>query len=276
MQDTVRSPVARDRLLTDALEANLWSMWSQFGRAAGGTLHDEPETLWFETPIAVPPYNMVVRFQGSQDSDPVIDGIFARFRERGVPFLWLVHPTTRPADLRQRLETRGFEEVEPITGMAMELAALPPLPAVPSGIEIHAVTPDHEMGAFEAFVAARWHVPAAARMHLQSIVDVARIGLPGSPNRSWLVVKDGVALAKASTHDAAGAVGLYGMATKPEARGMGLARLVCLIALHEARSRGHELAILHSTPMAVSLYKGIGFREVAPFHLYAAPQSFYA
>jgi len=171
-------------------------MWSQFGRAAGGTLHDEPETLWFETPIAVPPYNMVVRFQGSQDSDPVIDGIFARFRERGVPFLWLVHPTTRPADLRQRLETRGFEEVEPITGMAMELAALPPLPAVPSGIEIHAVTPDHEMGAFEAFVAARWHVPAAARMHLQSIVDVARIGLPGSPNRSWLVVKDGVALAK--------------------------------------------------------------------------------
>jgi ribosomal protein S18 acetylase RimI-like enzyme len=259
-----------------ALEENLWSMWSQFGRGRGGVLHDEPPALWFETPIPVPPYNMVVRFQGEERSDDAIARIFDHFRERGVPFLWLVHPSARPADLPSRLRARGFEEVEPITGMTMELSALPALPAAAPGVEVHLVTPEHEMCAFEEFVAARWSVPESARAHLQSIVDVARIGLPGSPNRAWVVVRDGVALAKAFTHDAAGAVGLYGMATKPEARGLGLARLVCLTALHDARARGHEVTILHSTPMAVSLYTGIGFREVAPFHLYAAPHSFYA
>jgi ribosomal protein S18 acetylase RimI-like enzyme len=265
------------RALTDAaLEENLWSMWSQFGRGRGGVLHDEPPALWFETPIPVPPYNMVVRFHGDDRSDDAIEHVFAQFRERGVPFLWLAHPSTRPADLPSRLRVRGFEEVEAITGMAMDLTALAAPPAAMAGVEVHAVTPEHEMCAFEEFVAARWNVPESARAHLQSIVDAARIGLPGSPNRAWVVVKDGIALAKAFTHDAAGAVGLYGMATKPEARGMGLARLVCLTALHDARARGHGLAILHSTPMAVSLYRGIGFREVAPFHLYAAPQSFYA
>jgi GNAT superfamily N-acetyltransferase len=259
-----------------AMEENLWSMWSQFGLAKDGALHDEGGALWFETPIPVPPYNMVVKFQGDAQADTVIDRIFAHFRSRGVPFVWLVHPSAQPADLRSRLQSRGFEEAEPITGMAMDLAGLPPLPDTPRGVEILPVTVEHAKSAFAELVVWRWHVPEAARPHLQSIMDVVRIGAAGSPNRAWVVVKDGVALAKAFTHDAAGAVGLYGMATKPEARGMGLARLVCLNALHDARTRGQTLAILHSTPMAVSLYKGIGFAEIAPFDLYAAPQSFYA
>lgn len=149
-----------------AVEENLWSMWSQFGRAKGGVLHDEARALWFETPIPVPPYNMVVRFQDDERPDGAIDRIFARFRERGVSFLWLVHPSARPADLARRLRVRGFEEVEAITGMAMDLAVLPPLPAAPPGVEIHPVTPEHDMFAFAEFVVARWHVPETARTHL--------------------------------------------------------------------------------------------------------------
>jgi GNAT superfamily N-acetyltransferase len=251
-------------------------MWSQFGRAPGCALHDDEEALWFETPIPVPPYNMVVRFHGGAHADSKIDNIFARFGARRAPFIWLVHPGARPADLRTRLRSRGFDEVEPLTGMAADLRDLPPLPAPPPGVEIHEVTPDHDLAPFVEFVAKRWHVPDCARAHLQSIVDVARIGVSGSPNRAWLAVRDGVALAKAFTHEAKGAVGLYGMATKPESRGMGLGHLVCVKALSEARVRGHELAILHSTPMAVSLYRNAGFHELAPLSIFAAPQSFYA
>ena len=259
-----------------ALEENLWSMWAQFGRAAGCTLHEDNAALWFETPIPVPPYNMVVRFQGGPDCEIALDRIFGQFRARSVPFLWLMHPSAGPADLGARLRARGFEEIEPLTGMVADLAQLPAMPSFPAGVEVHEVTPGHDLAAFTEFVAARWHVPETARAHLMSIVEIARIGVRGSPNRAWVVVKDGAALAKAFTHEAVGAVGLYGMATKPEARGMGLARLVCLKALHEARERGHDLAILHSTPMAVSLYQGVGFRPLAPFAIWAAPHSFYA
>ncbi len=260
-----------------ALESNLWSMWAQFGRAPGCTLHQSDGALWFETPIRVPPYNMVVRFQGQADANAAIDAIFAHFRARGVPFLWLVHPSATPADLTVRLKVRGFEEVEPIAGMAADLNDLPPLPDAPAGVEIHDVTPEQDFAPFMEFVASRWQVPQDARAHLQAIARATfRIGVPGSLNRAWLAVKDGVALAKAVTHDGGGAVGLYGMATKPEARGLGLGRLLCIKALSSARERGHDLAILHATPMAVSLYKGVGFRDLAPMHLYAAPHSFYA
>jgi ribosomal protein S18 acetylase RimI-like enzyme len=269
--------VKHRREFPDALEENLWSMWSQFGRARGCALHDSAQALWFETPIPVPPYNMVVRFQADpSEADGFIDRIFARFRERGAPFLWLVHPSARPGDLTQRLQRRGFEEAEPITGMVADLAHLPQMLTVPSGVEIHDVTPEHDLSPFADFVAARWQVPETSQADLQAIIDVARIGAAGSPNRAWVAVKDGVALAKAFTHDAAGVVGLYGMATKPEARGLGLARTMCIKALSDARARGHEVAVLHSTPMAVSLYEGVGFRKAAGFSIYAAPHSFYA
>jgi ribosomal protein S18 acetylase RimI-like enzyme len=267
---------ASDERARRAVEENLWRMWAQFGRGAGCTLHETQAALWFETPIPVPPYNMVVRFQGGADCDGEVDAIFAQFRKRGVPFLWFVHPSASPGDLAERLKRRGFDEVEAITGMAANMHALPPLPPAPAGVEVHEVTPAHDLTAFVEFVAARWQVPASARAHLQSIVDIVRIGAEGSPNRAWIAVKDGVAIAKAFTHDGAGEVGLYGMATKPEARGLGLGRLLCLTALHSARERGHDLAVLQSSPMAVSLYRGVGFRELAPFRLFAVPNSFYA
>ncbi len=116
----------------------------------------------------------------------------------------------------------------------------------------------------------------AERSHLAAIVRSFQVGDERSPTRAWLIVKDGKVLAKAGSHDTGGVVGLYGVATKPEARGFGFARLICLTALSAARARGRRLAVLHSTPMAVSLYRAMGFREAALFRLYAMPGSFHA
>jgi ribosomal protein S18 acetylase RimI-like enzyme len=228
---------------------------------------------WFETPLTVPPYNMVLRCTGGSDAD--IDAILARFAARNVPPLWFVHPTA-PADLPARLEARGLAEVELVTGMIANLADLPPTPPVPPGIEIHPVKAGQDFPPFMDYLVARWEVPTAERPQLEAIIKSFRIGEGGSPTRGWLVFKDGALLAKAMTQDAPGSVGLYGVATKPEARGLGLARLVCLIALNAARERGQRTAVLHSTPMAVSLYRAMGFSEVAPFRLYARPNSFHA
>jgi len=72
-----------------------------------------------------------------------------------------------------------------------------------------------------------------------------------------------------------GAAGIYGVATKPEARGLGLARMLTLNTLHAARDAGHTLGVLHSTPMAVSLYERLGFRAIAPFSVVAPPRAFH-
>lgn len=256
-----------------ALESNFWSVWHQFGRAPGCTLHERGGAVWFETPLTVPPYNMVIRYGGGTDAE--LDAIFDRFAKRKVPLLWVLHPTA-PADLTQRLTARGLAEVEEITGMVADLADLPPAPPAPAGLDIHTVTPNRDFEPFLEYVAARWEVPPAERANLAAIVRSFDVGGAQAPTRAWLAVKDGKVLAKAGTHDTQGVVGLYGVATKPEARGLGLARLICLTALVAARTRGQKTAVLHSTPMAVSLYRAMGFREVAPFRLYAAPNSFHA
>lgn len=257
------------------IEENLWSLWAQFGRGPGGCVHESATSLWFESAIPVPPYNMVVRFRGDHTADAEIDNIFARFRERGVRFIWMIHPTAQPTDLRDRLRARGFDEVEELTGMVADLSSLPDA-ELPAGIDIHEVTPGHELAMYSEFVAGRWNVPADAIEHLQMIFQIVQLGVPGSPNRAWMAFKDGVALSKVVLHETPGVIGVYGAATKPEARGLGLARAVCLRALSEARARGHDRAVLHSTPMALGLYRALGFRPVAPFGVFTTPNSFYA
>jgi GNAT superfamily N-acetyltransferase len=259
-----------------AVEENLWSMWSQFGYGPGCALHTDEGMLWFETPIPVPPYNMVVRCQVDEEADSAIAKVFSHFQHRGVPFVWVVHPSARPADLESRLEIQGFEAVEQVTGMAMDLAELQASRVVPSGVEIHRVAPAQDLALYMEFVAARWHVPVAARPHLALIADAFHIGETGSPNRAWIAVRDGMAIAKVLTHDVGEVVGIYGMATRSASRGLGLGRALCMTALADARKRGCRLAVLHSTPMAVTLYRSVGFREVGDFSLFAAPDSFYA
>jgi GNAT superfamily N-acetyltransferase len=264
------------RRTIDAVEANFWSLWSQFGRAQGCELHEERYALWFETPISVPPYNMVLRFAGGADCDAQIDAIFARYRARGVPFLWMLGPSSRPADLDERLRARGFDEAEPCPAMACDLAALPPPRELPPGVEIVSVDGEHELARYLEFVALRWQVPDGAREPLRAIGAAFRVGEPGSPNRAWLATAEGRVLAKALTHDDGSTVGLYGVATKPEARRLGLARAVSIAALRAARERGRELAVLESSPMAAPLYAALGFKTVGGFRLFAIPNSFYA
>lgn len=257
---------------TRAVEENFWSQWSQFGRAPGGTLHEEGGCVWFETPIPVPPYNAVIK--ASRHDAAVIDRIFRHFHGRGVPFLWIRHPSS-PPDLEQALNARGFVDVEPVYGMAMDLSDLPPELALPKGVTIEPVTPEHAFAPFLEFVAYRWQVPHNEQEHLRAIVRFARLGETDSPNMAFLAVRDGHALSKVAIHMEGSVAGIYGVATRPEAAGQGLARLLCTHALHRAREAGGRMAVLHSTPMAHKLYGALGFQDAGHFAVFAMDGSFH-
>jgi len=253
-----------------ALEHNLWELWSWFGRGAGCALHDEGDALWFDTPIPTLPYNGVLRSAITSDVDRRIDSLIQHYRRRRVAFLWVVHPSSRPSDLGERLRKRGLEEVEAMSGMAANLADLPEPPSAPEGFEIHEVDDETATSHLVEFVAWRWHVPAEARPHLNALNQVLCIGTPSAKVRCWMAWHEGVPVSKAILHCAAGAAGIYGVATKPEARGQGLASTLTLEALRAARQTGYHLGVLHSTPMAQKLYAMLGFHPVAPFRIFVS------
>lgn len=260
-----------------ALEENLWALWSRFGRGAGCALHETPHALWYETPIPTLPYNGVLRFR-APDRNGVggaIDGVVARFRARGVPFLWMLHPSAQPGDLASRLRARGLEESEPAEGMWIDLERLPAPEPAPRGLAIREMTSDAEQHAVLDLVRWRWGVREEDRAALEEIAAAFELGRPGSAVRCWIAWQDDEPVAKAFLHLAAGAAGLYAVATRPEARGLGLARNLALHAFAAARAAGHRLGILHSTPMARGLYRKLGFLPAANFRLFAPAGSFH-
>ena len=257
-----------------ALEENLWSLWSNFGRGEGCVLHDSDELLRFDTPITQLPYNVVLRFRGGGDVEARIDAIFAHYQGRGVPFAWLIHPSSSPDDLGERLGARGFVEAEVLPGMVMDTREMPAPDPTPDGIEIREAVGDGDLAAALDLIAWRWDVSPETRQLLAGVTRNFHVG-PDQRLRCWLAWRDGVPVSKVVINLDKGAVGLYGVATKPEARGLGLARILTLEAFAAARRDGHHLAVLHSTAMAYGLYEKLGFVSIAPFRVYAPADSFH-
>ena len=262
-----------DRLfLIRELEQNLWDTWSMFGRGPGCFLHEEDDLLWFETPIPIIPYNGVLKFQVERNADQRVHTIVEHFGRKKTQFMWILHPSSRPSDLGDRLLGRGLKDVEPVPGMALSLEDLPALPSLLDDIEVRNVAGGKDAGAYYEFAASRWNIPEEYKDHYASMARGFRLGEPGSRVHMWQAWREGQPIAKAGMYLGSRSAGIYGVVTRPEARGLGLATTLTLIALHEARSRGYEVAVLHSTPMAENLYRSLGFETIAEFRLFASEE----
>src|SRR5205085_3866831 len=79
--------------------------------------------------------------------------------------------------------------------------------------------------------------------------------------RCYVVRREGRAIASATAMRDGATVGLWNVATLPEARRHGAATTATLAALDDARTTGASLAVLASTPEALGLYERSGFVE---------------
>jgi GNAT superfamily N-acetyltransferase len=251
------------------VEMNLWETWSNFGRGPGCTLHDEGDALWFETPIPVLPYNTVLRFQVEQDVDRRIDSLVNRYKNRNVPQLWIVHPSSQPGDLAERLQKRGLQEIEVAPCMARNLEHLPEMPPIPEGVEIREALEESDLIELYGLAAWRWGVPEEHRLQLRKMIEKFEIGERTSNTRFWLAWKDGMPISKIGMYNGTGSAGIYGVATRPESRGLGIAGILMNVAMQAAKEMGHTLAVLDSSPLAEKLYQRLGFINVAPLRLFS-------
>ena len=250
-------------------------MWSVFGRGRDSRLIDTDECLAYETPLDHVPYNAVFRFRvDPAEADERITEILSPYRQRGVPFMWVYHPTSQPADLRDRLARQGLEMAEPITGMTRSLDDLPPIPEPAPGLEVFE-GPKHICD-WMRLVSWRYDLPESTSEYLKSVYQVATENSdPSSRTHVWGARRNGIPVSKVVLHLGAGVAGIYGVATREEGRRLGLASLLTLHALHFARRQGVTLAVLHSTPMAVGLYERLGFVRSADFELWSEPGRLY-
>lgn len=257
-----------DELAIRDLEQNMWSMFSIMGLGTGGRLVDTPTRLVTEAPVPQPPYNAVLRFhdEGDQPLREQAVELLSPMLDRGVTPVWVVHPTTEPG-IRDVLGALGLVCAEEIYGMCADLADID-LPEQRDDVEIRVFDQDSEHLWID-LVSWRYGLSDESSPYLR---DVYRAGLRQGTG-GLVAVDAGVPISKAVLHLADGVAGIYGVATTEAGRGRGLATYLCASALADARAAGAERTVLHSTPMAQGLYRRMGYRDVATFELWAAPDS---
>lgn len=268
-------PDAGNQTLCDAIEGNLWSGWSTLGQGPRSSFRRLHGALMVETEMRCHPYNFVQHMADEGDLAGQIDRVFEHFGKRGTDFLWLVGPSTA-AGTSDLLEAKGFVPLEEITGMAADLAPFGDgAEPIVDGVTLTEATVEM-VDDLHSLIASRWGVPEAEVAKAHELYRLFRFGYPDARGRFYVALEGGKAIGKCLLHGGAGVAGIHGVATLPPARGRGIASALTRLALRQAYRDGYRVAVLHSSPMAVSTYARLGFDAVTSFEIYGRPGSFHA
>lgn len=257
--------------LIRAIEENFIESWAQFGRS-GGELRCEAGLVRIVSAIPQIPYNGILHTaRSAAEVDADIAAQAEYFRSRGKEMIWAVTPSSQPPDLAAHLVRHGFSLLYELAGMAADLDRLPELPPLPPGVEIREVDDLASLRQYADLVVRKWRLPPDCGEWIFYLHQQWGVGADKS-RRRWLVCKDNVPVAKVFLSLAAGAAGIYGVSTMPEARRQGFGGAVTAAALRAARQTGCRIGVLHSTEMGQGVYRRLGFQEYCKIGIYAFPQ----
>ncbi|MDY6917868.1 MAG: GNAT family N-acetyltransferase [Chloroflexota bacterium] len=251
-----------------SIEASVWEQCRFYRRSPQVELHDEQDMLWYITGIPTPVFNAVVRSQLTcTDLDRRVHEVLLRFVFRRVPMMWFVGPSTQPADLATVLEDHGLEHATDMPGMAVDVFALDEEVPAPEGLIIR---PVHDHEGLDQWVRTTAHGFGARPQVADATLRFERsLGIgPDLPWRRYLGLLEGKPVATSALFLGAGVAGIDNVTTVPSERRRGIGSALTLRPLNDARSLGYRVGVLLSTPMAVSMYRRLGFREYCTISQY--------
>ncbi|OLF10706.1 hypothetical protein BLA60_14765 [Actinophytocola xinjiangensis] len=204
--------------------------------------------------------NSVVALAEPADVDRAVASVERRYAAEGLPPVFQVGPTPRPADLDERLAARGYAYGSPTLVQVAETATvLERLPDRPVSATVSG-EPDEEWLDLWWLVDGRGDASALA---------VARKILTGGPARYATVRRDGRAVAVARLALVGEWGGLYCLAVHPDARRQGLAGAVTRAVVADAATEGVGrlwLQVVAANAAARALYAQAGFTTQGSYH----------
>ncbi len=193
------------------------------------------------------------------------------FREAGLPLVVRITPFTEPPGLDAELAARGFgllDDTRVMVCPALSAAVTTAPPALPKGLH-WAALPAPEFA--EAVGALRGSPPEQRRAHAE------RLRHSPVPYEGFAIVdaaQGGRVLACGQFARESALVGLYDVFTAPDARGRGLATLLCRRLLDLAQAAGARTAYLQveaDNVPARAVYPRLGFADGYAYHYREAP-----
>lgn len=184
----------------------------------------------------------------------------AVYADAGLPLIVRITPFTLPSGLDDLLAGMGLQRFDDTRVMVLGLdrpAAAAPRPA---GVSVQSVG----LEAFAQLVGAMRGSPIAQRQ-----AHAERLANAPVPFCAFELKRDGESLACGQFAIEGDLVGLYDVFTQPEARGQGLASIVCAHLLDVAQARGARHAYLQvdaDNAPARAVYHRLGFSDAYRYH----------
>jgi GNAT superfamily N-acetyltransferase len=272
----------RPEVVIPAMEENFVQWWRYFARAPQAIFHDEPEISWLHSGNPLPEYNGVVRAQlrpersvdevADEVADVIADVIAATARSHalnGVGMSWYITPSTRPTDLGEHLQARGFVLSGTVPGMAIDLAT------EQVGVMTPGVSAFQVVRVSNAALLRQWvNVLVSSFQESEAVRQARYTGQEGlgwaedSALQRYLAFLDGEPVATSALFLDACVAGFNEVVTAPQHRRRGLATSVMLATMDAARRRGYRIGVLQASPMGESVYRRLGFSELCRFSHY--------
>ena len=248
--------------LNDALERNFADIQAHYARGVGGVVRDLVDVRLSRSGLPARVVNAVnrARFADGSRADEGIAEAKAFFGEAGVPFRWLVGPSS-PPDLATRLTAAGVPRISDTPGMALDIEQMHDEPVRLPGLEVREVAAADELedwlgvsrasAGFDDVIFGAWAASHRA------------LGWgPDAPLHNFVARLDGRPVGVSALLDMDGVAGIWNVGVLDDVRGRGIGRETTLAALRLARDLGLRTAILGSSPLGFPVYTRIGFVEV--------------
>ena len=189
----------------------------------------------------------------------------AVFDAAGLPMVLRITPFSRPAGLDEALAARGYGLLDDTRVMVAAQPAARPEP-LPPNVQLERLAPAE----FAAVVGRLRGSPKAQRA-----AQAQRLLASPVPYQAWVLrwQQGRAVLACGQIATESDLVGLYDVFTAPEARGQGLARMLCSQLLAQAVQGGARTAYLQveaDNAPARAVYRRLGFADAYAYHYRAA------
>lgn len=239
--------------------------WRRRTAVCGGEVHEVGGLVVCLTGVPAPWFNATLVADPDPDPDPgdAIDRAMALYPPDlgfGMELLPDLHPQVRAV-----VEGRGWRTIDVAPVMTLDVASLR-TPPMPDGLELIRVTDPVTLDRVAAIDAAAFGGDAG----------VTRRFLPDAifhdpSQRVYAGLHDGEMVAAGETSMGDGVLGVFGVATVPEARGRGIG---AALTAHMIADRAGEAdaAMLEASELGRGVYERLGFRAIMTREVWGPPE----
>jgi ribosomal protein S18 acetylase RimI-like enzyme len=255
-----------DREILERADLNLLEFNREGARwTTGGVVHEEDGLVFF-----VPGHGFPFGFTGVVRVDsalPAAEAVARRrdwFAARGQGYTHCLR-LHRDEDLAAALEAGGLSRFGNSPGMVIDA----PLPEKPlfAGVRIDAVKGEDDVREFARVTGAAYaSLGMPEKVAHRHFADARFFAQPHV--EAYLARLDGVAVAASMLVVTHGVGGIYWVATRPEARGRGLAEACTRHAGNVAFDKGADFVALQASVMGEPVYRRMGYREITRYPWY--------